>query len=132
MKYGKTKYIPIFIRITPIPYPRVSCSESANVIIESDMIIGVIVVPILVIGVIVGKKLKRATPVIIEKTIEKTVEAEKKYEDKYDEKLSIYLVEQILKKLEEMHSLKILSKTKYSKIKETQEFVRENIGKNFK
>jgi len=60
------------------------------------------------------------------------VEAEKKYEDKYDEKLSIYLVEQILKKLEEMHSLKILSKTKYSKIKETQEFVKENLGKNLK
>jgi len=79
-----------------------------------------------------AKKLKRATPVIIEKTIEKTVEPEKKYEDKYDEKLSIYLVEQILEKLDEMHSLKIISETKYSKIKETQQFVKENLGKNLK
>jgi len=58
LTYGKTKYIPIFIRITPIQYPRVSCSESTNVIIESDMIIGVIVVPILIVGIIVGKNLK--------------------------------------------------------------------------
>jgi len=97
-----------------------------------SLLIGVIVIPILVIGVIVGKKLKRATPIIIEKTIEKTVEAEKKYEDKYDEKLSVYLVEQILEKLDEMHSSKIISDTKYSKIIETQEFVRENLGKNLK
>jgi len=105
---------------------------SAKIEKNYSLLIGVIVIPILVIGVIVGKKLKRATPVIIEKTIEKTVEAEKKYEDKYDEKLSIYLVEQILQKLHEMHSLKILSKTKYSKIKETQEFVKANLGKNLK
>jgi len=86
----------------------------------------------LIVGVIVGKKFKRASPVIIQKTIEKTVEAKKKYEDKYDEKLSKYLAEQILEKLDEMHSLKIISDTKYSKLTETQEFVRENIGKNLK
>ena len=105
---------------------------SAKVEKNYSLLIGVIVIPILVIGVIAGKKLKRPTPVIIEKTIEKTVEAEKKYEDKYDEKLSVYLAEQILEKLDEMHSSKIISDTKYSKIKETQEFVRENLGKNLK
>ncbi len=89
---------------------------SAKIEKNYSLLIVVIVIPILVIGVVVGKKLKRPTPVIIEKTIEKTVEAEKKYEEQYDEKLSIYLVDQILEKLDEMHSLKILSKTKYSKI----------------
>jgi len=87
------------------------------------------VIPILVIGIVAGKKFKRASPVIIEKTMET---AEKKYTDKYDEKLSVYLAEKILEKLNEMHSSKIISDTKYSKIKETQEFVRENLGKNLK
>ncbi len=105
---------------------------SAKVEKNHSLLIGVIVIPILVIGVVVGKKFKRASPVIIEKTIENTVGAKKKYEDKYDEKLSIYLVEQILKKLNEMHSLKIISDTKYSKIKETQKFVKANLGKNLK
>jgi len=91
------------------------------------------VIPILIVGVIAAKKFKRATPVIIEKTIEKTVEApKKKYEDKYDEKLSVYLAEQILEKLHEMHSSKIISETKYSKLAETQKFVKENLGKNLK
>jgi len=87
------------------------------------------VIPILVIGVVVGKKFKRASPVveekpvekIVERIIEKTVEAPKKqYTDKYDEKLSVYLSEQIKSKLDEMHSSKIISDAKYSKIKETQ------------
>ncbi len=105
---------------------------SAKVEKNYSLLIGVIVIPILIVGVIAAKKFKRAAPVIIEKTIEKTVEAEKKYEEQYDEKLSIYLVDQILEKLDEMHSLKILSKTKYSKIKETQQFVKANLGKNLK
>jgi len=105
---------------------------SAKVEKNYSLLIGVIVIPILVIGVVVGKKFKRASPVIIQKTIEKTVEAEKKYEDNYDEKLSKYLAEQILGKLDEMHSGKIISDTKYSKIKETQEFIKENLGKNLK
>jgi len=105
---------------------------SAKVEKNYSLLIGVIVIPILVVGVIAGKKFKRASPVIIEKTIENTVEAEKKYEDKYDEKLSIYLTEQILKKLNEMYSLKIISDTKYSKITETQKFVKANLGKNLK
>jgi hypothetical protein len=106
---------------------------SAKVEKNYSLLIVVIIIPILVIGVVVGKKFKRATPVIIEKTIEKTVEApKKKYEEKYDEKLSIYLADQILEKLDEMHSSKIISDLKYSKIQETQKFVRENIGKNLK
>jgi len=89
------------------------------------------VIPILIVGIIVGKKFKRAPPV--ESTIDKRVEAlQKKYTDKYDQKLSVYLVEHILEKLDEMHSSKIISDSKYSKIKETQEFVRENLGKNLK
>lgn len=104
---------------------------SAKVEKNYSLLIGMIVIPILVIGVIAGKKFKRAT-VIIEKTVEKTVDAEKKYEDKYDEKISVYLTDQILEKLDEMHSSGIISDSKYSKIKETQEFVRENIGKNLK
>jgi len=31
-----------------------------------------------------------------------------------------------------MHSAKIISDLKYSKLQETQKFVRENIGKNLK
>ncbi len=106
---------------------------SAKVEKNYSLLIVVIVIPILIVGVIVGKKFKRVPPVIIEKTIEKTVEApQKKYTDKYDEKLSVYLAKQILEKLDELYSLKIISETKYSKIKETQEFVKENIGKNLK
>ena len=83
-----------------------------------SLVIMVIVVPILIVGVVVGKKLKRP-PVIIEKTVEKIVESpEPIYSDKYDEDLSSYLSEQIKTKLDEMHSFKILSDVKYSKIKE--------------
>ena len=92
---------------------------SAKVEKNYSLLIGVIVIPIIVVGVVVGKKFKRGPPVIIEKTIEKTVEApKKKYEDKYDEKISAYLSEQIKSKLEEMHNSKIISDYKYSKIKE--------------
>jgi len=106
---------------------------SAKVEKNYSLLIGVIVIPILIVGFVAAKKFKRATPVIIEKTIEKTVEApKKKYVDNYGEKLSVYLAEQILEKLGEMNSLKLISETKYSKIKETQEFVRENLGKNLK
>jgi len=101
---------------------------SAKIEKNYSLLIGVIVIPILVIGVIVGKKFKKTT-VIIEKTMEA---AEKKYTDKYDEKLSVYLAEQILEKLDKMHSSKIISDTKYSKIKETREFIKENLGKNLK
>jgi len=106
---------------------------SAKVEKNYSLLIVVIIIPILIVGVIVGKKFKRAPPVIIEKTIKKTIEApQKKYTDKYDEKLSVYLAEQILKKLDELYSLKIISETKYSKLTETQKFVKENLGKNLK
>lgn len=103
---------------------------SAKVEKNYSLLIVIIVIPILVIGFVARKKIKRISqqPIIIEKTME----AEKKYEDKYDEKISDYLTEQILEKLDEMHSDKIISDSKYSKIKETQKFVKENIGKNLK
>jgi len=64
---------------------------SAKIEKNYSLLVGVIVVSILIIGVIAGKKLKSRPPVvvekIIEKTIEKTVEApKKKYVDNYAEK----------------------------------------------
>jgi len=92
---------------------------SAKVEKNYSLLIGVIVIPILVIGFVAVKKFKRSTPVIIEKTIERVVEApKKKYTDGYDEKLSLYLSEQIKSKLDEMLSSGIISDSKYSKIKE--------------
>ncbi len=98
---------------------------SAKVEKNYSLLIGIIVIPILVIGFVAVKKFKKTPPVvvekIIEKTIEKTVEApKKKYTDGYDEKLSVYLSEQIKSKLDEMHSSNIISDSKYSKIKEIQ------------
>lgn len=98
-----------------------SVTVSAKVEKNYSLLIGFIVIPILIIGFIASKKIKRTPqqPVIIEKTIEKTVEAPKKqYADKYDEKLSVYLSEQIKSKLDEMHSSNLISDSKYSKIKE--------------
>jgi hypothetical protein len=102
---------------------------SAKVEKNYSLVVAVIVIPILIVGVIAGKKLKRTSvaeekPVerIVEKVIEKVVEPEKKYEDGYDQKLSDYLSEQIKSKLDEMHSSKIISDLKYSKIKETLVF----------
>ncbi len=106
---------------------------SAKIEKNHSLLIVVIVIPILVIGVVAGKKFKRTAPIIIEKTIEKTVEVpKKKYADKYDEKLSVYLIEQIKSKLDEMHSSNLISDSKYSKMKETQKFIQKNIGKNLK
>ncbi len=87
---------------------------SAKVEKNYSLLIVVIVIPILVIGFVASKKIKRISQPVI---IEKTVEAEKKYEDKYDEKISDYLTGQILEKLDEMHSAKIISDSKYSRIK---------------
>ena len=96
-----------------------------------SLLIGVIVIPILIVGVIVGKKFKRAPPVIIEKTIEKIVEApQKKYADKYDEKLSTFLYEKSLERLESMNDSDMISKSNYSKIKETLKFLNQNISKS--
>jgi len=104
---------------------------SAKVEKNYSLLIGVIVIPILIVGIIVGKKFKRAPPAV--ENIDKRVEAlQKKYTDKYDQKLSVYLVDQILEKLDEMYSSKIISEKKYSKIHETQKFVKANLGKNLK
>ena len=88
-----------------------------------SLLIGVIVIPILIIGVIAGKKLKSRPPVVVEKIIEKTIEKiveapEKKYTAQYDKTLSVYLSEQIKSKLDGMHKSQIISDSKYSKIKE--------------
>ncbi|NJK78290.1 MAG: hypothetical protein HC944_06265 [Nanoarchaeota archaeon] len=90
-----------------------------------SLLIGVIVVPLLIGGFIVAKKFKRTPPVPVEKPVEKIVERiieravekpEPVYSDKYDEELARYLSEQIKLKLTEMHSSKIISDSKYSKI----------------
>ena len=92
-----------------------------------SLLIGVIVVPIIIIGVVVGKKFKRHAPVIIEKTVEKIAEnTEPTYSDKYDEELLAYLSEQSLEKLNSMHDSKLLSETKYLKIKEMVDFVQKS------
>ena len=99
---------------------------SAKVEKNYSLLIGMIVIPILIIGVIGYRKFKNRVPVVEEKPVERIVEKvierveapEKKYEDGYDKKLSDYLSEQIQSKLDEMHSLKILSDSKCSKIKD--------------
>jgi hypothetical protein len=100
---------------------------SAKVEKNYSLVVGVIVIPILIMGFIGFRKFKNRVPIdeekpverIVEKVIEKVAETpEKKYEDGYDEKLSIYLKEQISSKLDEMKSSEIISASKYSKIKE--------------
>ena len=108
---------------------------SAKVEKNYSLLIGVIVIPILVIGFVAAKKFKRS-PIVEEKPVEKIVERiiekivetpQKKYEDGYDLKLSVYLSVQTLAKLDEMHSSKIISESKYSKIVETQKFIQQNL-----
>lgn len=90
-----------------------------------SVLIGVIIAPILVVGIIVGKKFKRAPRVveekpverIVEKVIEKVVEPEKKYQDGYDVTLAKYLSEQIQKKLDDMKSSQVISESKYSRLR---------------
>ncbi|MCV0431543.1 hypothetical protein [Nitrosopumilus sp.] len=102
---------------------------SAKVEKNYSLVIAVIVIPILIVGVIGIKKFKNHTPQvaveekpaerIVEKVIEKVVDVpEKKYEDGYDQKLSDYLKEQIESELDTMHSLNIISDSKYSRIKD--------------
>jgi hypothetical protein len=101
---------------------------SAKVEKNYSLVVGVIVIPILIIGVVGFRKFKNRVPEVIEekpveriveKVIEKVAETpEKKYDDGYDEKLSIYLKDQISSKLDEMKSSEIISDSKYSKIKE--------------
>ena len=102
---------------------------SAKVEKNYSLVAAIIVIPVLIVGIIATKKIKSRTPAVVEKPVEKVVEKiiekvvetpEKKYEDGYDKKLSDYLSDQIKLKLDEMHSLKIISALKYSKIKENQ------------
>ena len=90
-----------------------------------SLLVGMIVIPILIIGVIGYRKLKNRVPLvveekpverIVEKVIERVEEPEKKYEDGYDEKLSEYLSEQIKSKLDEMQSSGIISDKKFTKM----------------
>jgi len=101
---------------------------SAKVEKNYSLVVGVIVIPILIVGFVGFRKFKNRVPVIVEekpveriveKVIERVETPEKKYEDGYDKKLSEYLSEQIQSKLDEMKSSKIISETKYSKIKES-------------
>jgi hypothetical protein len=97
---------------------------SAKVEKNYSLVIGMIVIPILVIGAVGFRKFKNRVPVVEEKPVERIVEKvierveapEKKYEDGYDKKFSDYLSEQIKSKLQEMHNSKIISDSKYSKI----------------
>jgi hypothetical protein len=100
---------------------------SAKVEKNYSLLVAMIVIPILIIGVIGYRKFKNRVPVvveekpverIVEKIIERVEAPEKKYEDGYDKVLSEYLSEQIKSKIEEMHSSKIISEAKYSKIKQ--------------
>ena len=99
---------------------------SAKVEKNYSLVVGMIVIPILIIGVVGFRKFKNRVPVVEEKPVERIVEKviervevpEKKYEDGYDKKLSDYLSEQIKSKLDEMHSSGIISDSKYSKIQE--------------
>jgi hypothetical protein len=115
---------------------------SAKVEKNYSLVVVVIVIPILIIGVIIGKKIKNRPTAVVEKPVEKVIERiieksvektpekpEKKYEDKYDEKLDVFLYEQSMVKLDEMHSSKLVSEEKYSKIKEALEFVSRNVSK---
>lgn len=90
-----------------------------------SLVIVAIVIPIIAVGFIVSKKFKRSHPVPVEKPVEKIVERiieravdtpEQKYEDGYDETLSVYLLEQIKLKLDELHSSQLISDSKYTKI----------------
>ena len=100
---------------------------SAKVEKNYSLVIGMIVIPILIIGVVGFRKFKSRVPAvekkpverIVEKIIERVEEPEKKYEDGYDKILSDYLSEQIKSKLDEMHLSGIISDLKYSKIKDT-------------
>ena len=93
----------------------------------------VIILPILVIGVVIGKKIKNSKfrlrsgasaediaqavgKVVETKLVEKSPEAN--YIENYDEEITAYLSEQISEKLESLHDSELLSDSKYEKVKE--------------
>lgn len=107
-------------------------TATAKVDQNYSLVVAVIAIPVIAGGVIYVKKFKK-NPILIPQTVEAVEETpKKKYSDKYDEELSEFLADQILEKLNEMKSSKIIPEKKFLKISETQKFVKENIGKNLK
>jgi len=92
----------------------------------------VIIIPILIVGVFVGKKIKNskfrfggANVETIAQTIEKVMETklvenspESKYIENYDTQITDYLSTQISEKLKSLHDSKLISDLKYEKLKE--------------
>jgi hypothetical protein len=98
-----------------------------------SLMAAVIIIPILIIGVIVGKKIKNskfqfrsgASVDDITQAVEKVVETklvekspESKHIENYDKEITEYLSVQIKEKLESLHNSKIISDSKYEKVKE--------------
>lgn len=100
-----------------------------------SLLASVIIIPLLIVGLFVGKKIKNskfkfgagASVEDIAQTVEnvmntKLVEKspESKYVENYDEQISEYYSTQVLEKLESLHDSKIISDLKYEKLKENQ------------
>ncbi len=85
-----------------------------------SLVIAVIVMSILAVGVIIGKKFKHSNNTKSKQDLEKTSETQ--YTEKYDEEINNYFLQQILEKLDSMYESKSISNSKYSKIKETINF----------
>jgi hypothetical protein len=98
-----------------------------------SLMAAVIIIPILIIGVFIGKKIKNskfrfrsgASVEDITQAVEKVVETklvekspESKHIKNYDKEITEYLSAQINEKLESLHNLKIISDSKYEKVKE--------------
>jgi len=98
-----------------------------------SLLAAVIIIPILVVGVIIGKKIKNSKLRLgsgpsaenIAQAVEKAVETKlvekslgSKYIENYDGEITEYLSAQISEKLASLHNSKIISDSKYEKVKE--------------
>ena len=98
-----------------------------------SLLAAVIIIPILVVGVIIGKKIKNSKLRLgsapsaenIAQAVEKAVETKlvekssgSKYIENYDGEITEYLSAQISEKLTSLHNSKIISDSKYEKVKE--------------
>ena len=98
-----------------------------------SLMAAVIIIPILIVGAFVGKKIKnskfrlrsRTSIEDITQAVEKAVETklvekspESKYVENYDKEITEYLSAHISEKLESLHNSKIISDSKYEKVKE--------------
>jgi hypothetical protein len=96
------------------------------------LLASVIIIPILIAGVFVGKKVKSskfkfgtgASVEDIAQTVEKVIETKlvenspkSKYVENYDEQITSYLSAQVSEKLDSLHDSKIISDLKYEKVK---------------